>query len=309
MIILTGFLGAGKTTVLNRVLAAPPVRIAVVVNELGRIDVDGKLLRARSGDVMELVGGCVCHEITTQEELWEGLRDILGRSRPDVVVLETTGIAEPRPILQGLASLSEEDRMVEIAAVVTVVEAEAGLRQLETHEEARQQVKDADRIVISKLDLAGDGALTALHARLGWLNPGAERASFPATDEGTLELASYLLRKGTRTDRVAESAHHHHDRQLIAASFVEDAPLFADPLLAVAQRLGPQVARVKGFVNIAGEPRRAFLERAGDRTTLRYGDPWGRDVPRTEIVLIGEGLDPSAIRRQLWACRQLRAAP
>ena len=108
LVIVSGFLGAGKTTVLNRVLGAQHHRrLAVIVNELGRIDIDGKLLRARAGDVVELAGGCVCHEVRTQEELWGALDEVIARSRPEVVVLETTGIAEPQAILDGLAALPE----------------------------------------------------------------------------------------------------------------------------------------------------------------------------------------------------------
>src|SRR5215210_6035107 len=100
LVILSGFLGAGKTTVLNRVLAAQRrYRLAVIVNELGRIDIDGRVLKANAGDVVELAGGCVCHEVRTQEELWGALDEVIARSRPERIVLETTGIAEPQAIL------------------------------------------------------------------------------------------------------------------------------------------------------------------------------------------------------------------
>src|SRR3954454_4363047 len=100
LVVVTGFLGAGKTTALNRVLGAQHRRrVAVIVNELGRIDIDGRLLRARAGDMVELAGGCVCHEVRTQAELWGALREVIERSRPERVVLETTGIAEPEAIL------------------------------------------------------------------------------------------------------------------------------------------------------------------------------------------------------------------
>ena len=98
--ILTGWLGAGKTTALNRMLAAPHGRrIAVLVNELGRISIDTQLIVARGGDVLELAGGCVCCKIDTKNDLWDGIGDIIARSEPDHVVLETTGIAEPAAIL------------------------------------------------------------------------------------------------------------------------------------------------------------------------------------------------------------------
>jgi G3E family GTPase len=330
LILLTGFLGAGKTTLLNRVLAAQHHRrVAVLVNELGRIDIDAGLIRRRAGDVLELSGGCVCHQVGVQRELWSALDDIVARSRPDVVVLETTGIAEPAAIWDGLAELTRERREnsadetydedgatllappVQHGATVTVVDAEAGLRQLERHEEARLQVVGANRILITKLDLAPVGLVAALHQRLHELNADVERAAFPAGDAGTAALIPWLLdgrrpepyrrgRPGVDPSSDAPSAHAH---QLAAATFVDDAPLIGDALLLVCRALGQQLVRAKGFVHLAGEARRGFLELAGDRLNLVLGTAWGDEKPLTKLVLIGEGLDEAALQRQLWACR------
>jgi G3E family GTPase len=299
LVILTGFLGAGKTTVLNRVLGAQHHRrVAVIVNELGRIDIDGKLLRARAGDVVELAGGCVCHEVRTQEELWGALGEVLARARPERIVLETTGIAEPQAILDGLAALPPDRLAVRAAAVVTVVDADAGAAQLERHAEARAQVEVADRLLLTKLDLAPPDRLGALHRALDRLNAQAERAAFPAAV--TAELVPWLLDRPGRV-RPGGHAHPHHHGQLVAAAFSDEAPLLAEPLLALCGRLGPALVRVKGFVHVAGEDRRGFLERAGNVTELRLGEPWA-GPRRTELVFIGEALDPGALRRELWAC-------
>ena len=300
LIIVTGFLGAGKTTVLNRVLSAQHHRrVAVIVNELGRIDIDGKLLRARSGDVVELAGGCVCHEVRTQEELWGALDEVIARSRPEVVVLETTGIAEPQAILDGLAALPEERVRVKAGAVVTVVDADAGAAQLERHPEARAQVAVADRLLLTKLDLAPPERLSAVHRALDALNREAERAAFPP--EATAELVPWLLdRPGAA--RAPGGGRPHAHGQLVAAAFTDEAPLLPEALLALCQRLGPALVRVKGFVHVAGEQRRGFLERAGNVTELRLGDVWA-GTARSELIFIGEDLDPGAVRRELWACR------
>jgi G3E family GTPase len=300
LIVVTGFLGAGKTTVLNRVLSAQHHRrVAVIVNELGRIDIDGKLLRARSGDVVELAGGCVCHEVRTREELWGALDEVIARSRPEVVVLETTGIAEPQAILDGLAALPEDRAPVRAAAVITVVDADAGASQLERHAEARAQVTAADRLLLTKLDLAPAERLSALHVALDALNRDAERAAFPP--EATAELVPWLLDRPALAREPARGRPHLHG-QLVAAAFSDEAPLLPSALLALCQRLGPALVRVKGFVHVAGEARQGFLERAGNVTEIRYGDPWSSH-PRSELVFIGEGLDPGALRRELWACR------
>ena len=145
----------------------------------------------------------------------------------------------------------------------------------------------------------------ALHRELGRRNPAAERASFPPTDEATAELVHALAarRVGCRGARARPAHGPHRHGQLAAIAFRDPAPLLAEPLLAVVERLGDALVRAKGFVHLAGEPRRGFVERAGLRTELRFGEPWGASAPVTELVLIGEGLDAGAIRRQLWACR------
>ena len=184
LVLLTGFLGAGKTTTLNRVLGRQlRLRVGVIINELGRIDIDTRLIKSRAGDVMELAGGCVCHEVRVQSELWAAIDEVNRRSRPDVVLLETTGIAEPWSILSGLEDLGDAAPAV-AAGVVCVVDAEAGGGQLARHEEARAQVEAADRILLTKLDLAPAEAVVALHRELARRNPAAERASFPDGDEG-----------------------------------------------------------------------------------------------------------------------------
>jgi G3E family GTPase len=306
LLLLTGFLGAGKTTTLNRVLTRQHHRrIGVIVNELGRIDIDTRLIKARAGDVMELAGGCVCHEVRVQSELWGAIDEVVRRSGAELVLLETTGIAEPWSILDGLDALPAGEAPASAAGVICVVDAEAGARQLERHEEARAQVEAADRILLTKLDLAAADQVVALHAALARRNPGAERAAFPATDEGDGALVPWLLDTSTRRASAGRGHAHrpHQHSQLVAVALTEAAPLLGAPLMDVIERLGPSLVRAKGFVRLAGEERRGFLERAGERTTLRLGAPWGAEPARTELVLIGEGLDAAALQRQLWACR------
>jgi G3E family GTPase len=310
--ILTGWLGAGKTTALNRMLAAPHGRrIAVLVNELGRIAIDGRLILGKGGDVLELAGGCVCCKVDTRNDLWDGIGEVVGRSAPEHVVLETTGIAEPAAILDGLGRVpaAVRDRIAP-AGVVCVVDAEAGARQLERRDEAREQVLAADRVMLSKLDLAQAAAVAAVHDAVRALAPDAERAAFPAGDDGAMAMTAWLLeRRAVRG--VAARAHdrhdhgrgHHHAGQLAAAVFADPTPLVAGEVLAYVRSLGDRLVRAKGWVHLAGEARRGWLERAGARTELTLGEPWADEPARTELVLIGDGLDDAAVRRALWACR------
>src|ERR1041384_384573 len=161
--ILTGWLGAGKTTALNRMLAAEHGRrIAVLVNELGRISIDTQLIVGRGGDVLELAGGCVCCKVDIKNDLWDGIGDIVARSPPDSVVLETTGIAEPAAILDGLVRVPDAVRdRIHPAGVICVVDAESGARAVETRDEAREQAMSADRVMLAKLDVASGDAVRA----------------------------------------------------------------------------------------------------------------------------------------------------
>ena len=302
--VLTGFLGAGKTTALNRVLGDPGgVRIAVLVNELGRIAIDGKLiLDAGAGDVLELAGGCLCCKVDIKNDLWDGIADIIRRSAPDHVILETTGIAEPPAIIEGL-ELYKVRQLVEPAGVICVVDGGVAPKTLGERVEARVQVEHADRLLVSKLDISTPEQVAASHRAVGELNPDAERASFPESAEGTRSLATWMLerRKLRRPGRTAARPHRHG--QLTAASFVDPAPLAAEPLIALLTELSGVLMRAKGFVNIAGDDRRGMLQLAGGRVSLEFGEPWGHEPRRSEFVVIGDGVSDNALRRQLWACR------
>jgi G3E family GTPase len=303
--ILTGFLGAGKTTVLNRVLSTPQgMRVAVLVNELGRVSIDSQLIVSRGGDVLELAGGCVCCKIDVKNDLWDGILDVIRRSQPDAVVLETTGIAEPGAILEGIERLPEGDReAIRPAGVVCVVDGQAGAPQIDRREEAVEQVAAADRLLLSKLDVAAPETVRALHRRLTEINDRAEVASFPDSDAGRVALVHWLLEERALSAPSRPHRHAHRQGQLTAATFSATEPLLEEPLLALLDELGDRLFRVKGTVAVAGQTEMCFLEKAGVRTELRACGAWPPGAPpRTELVLIGE-IDEAAIRRRLWACR------
>jgi len=321
--ILTGWLGAGKTTALNRMLAAPHgKRIAVLVNELGRISIDTQLIVGRGGDVLELAGGCVCCKVDIKNDLWDGIGDIVARSSPDCVVLETTGIAEPAAILDGLVRVPDAVRArIQPAGVVCVVDAEAGAAAALARDEARAQAISADRVMLAKLDVATHEAVRKSHAILDAIAPHAERAAFPAGDAGARAMTAWVieprkLRAWTERKRGGEPGEgpdhggghdhdhaHHHGNQIVAVTFCDDAPLIGERVLGYLESLGARLIRAKGFVHLAGDARRGFVERAGIRTELRHEGDWGLNARRTELVLIGDDLDEAAVHRALWACR------
>jgi G3E family GTPase len=354
-IILTGFLGAGKTTALNRVLAAGRAqRIAILVNDVGRVNVDRSLIQAREGDILELSGGCVCCQVDLQRNLWDGVVDLVRRARPERIVLETTGIAEPAelvrqlrrgPILPKTFAPGDERRVVDprahlkLAGVVCVVDGEAGADELARHPEARAQVEAADRLLLTKLDVASAEAVLATHAALDPLNGTAERASFARDQAGDQALTDWLLAPARRRGRALEVApvpvedeeafepHEHPDfdddddphedgapdddgqasrarphahGQLTVLTIADDGTWLEGPLLGVVERFRPELVRVKGWVRLAGEgDARAFLEVAGARAELRRA---AAPAGKTELVFIGS-FDAAALERQLAACR------
>ena len=191
------------------------------------------------------------------------------------------------------------DRIVP-AGVICVVDAESGGDAIARRDEAREQVESADRVLLAKLDVATPEAVRRCHALLDAHAAPAERASFPRDDAGALAMTAWVVEKRALRHHVDSAAPHHHGNQLVAVTFVDDAPLLGDRVLAVLDTLGDRLVRAKGFVRLVGD-RRGFVERAGIRTALTDVGAWHSG--RSELVLIGDGLDEPTVQRALWACR------
>ena len=177
--LVTGFLGSGKTTLLNRLLRHPGMAdSAVIINEFGEVGLDHLLVEAVDGEVAVLASGCVC--CTMRSDLEETLRGLLARrDRGEIppfrrVLLETTGLADPAPIIQLLLNNPLLSHFVRLDTVVTTVDAVHGARQLDAQPEAVKQAALADRLLLTKTDIAANAAVTTLRARLSTLNPGAD---------------------------------------------------------------------------------------------------------------------------------------
>ena len=220
-------------------------------------------------------------------------------------MLETTGIAEPAAILEGLVRVpaAVRDRILP-AGVVCVVDAETGAAALREREEALCQAQSADRVLLAKLDVASPELVRRTHAMLDEVAPEAERAAFPA--DQARAMTAWIVEP--RRLRAWSPGTHDHDReahakhnQLVAVAFRDPAPLVGERVLAYVESLGDRLVRAKGFVHLAGAARRGFVEKAGARTELRLLEPWD-GAPCTELVLIGD-LDEATVQRALWACR------
>ena len=278
--VLTGFLGSGKTTLLRRALTAPEFSdTAVVINEIGEIAIDHYLVDFVEGEVLELPGGCLCCAV--REDLAETLRGLIERrNRGDLrrfrrIVIETSGLADPAPVLFTLGTDPMLDQRLRLGRVVTVIDAVAGMGTLDRFAEAARQAAVADALVISKTDLAPFGE--ALAARLAALNPGAERiqgaaAADPASvlfgphpnpppqaGDGVKDPPSLAGEGGARREAMGgwglETAHSHG---IAAYTIVFDGRVsrldFARALGGLAQARGNDLLRMKGIVLFADRP-------------------------------------------------------
>ncbi|MGB9385168.1 MAG: GTP-binding protein [Pseudolabrys sp.] len=256
MIVITGFLGAGKTTLLRRFLATPEGQgTAVVVNEFGATGIDDALVRSSADETVLLGNGCLC--CITRTDLQQALRRmVVERERgelPDFrrIVIETSGLADPSPILQTFATDRALGSAFHVEAVVTVVDAETGGDTLGWSTEARKQTILADRLVITKTDIAGEGASAALSGQLRALNP---RAEIHEAING--EIDPGLLTEPARDQRNAFVAETTHSDGIGSFVLTHDKPMpwavFARSMDALMQLRGPDLLRVKGFLDVEG---------------------------------------------------------
>lgn len=308
--VITGFLGAGKTTLLKRFLAtAQGQGTAVVVNEFGAAGIDDALVRPSADETVLLGNGCLC--CITRTDLQQALRRmVVERERgemPDFkrVVIETSGLADPSPILQTFATDRALGSMFHVEAVVTAVDAVTGADTLAWSAEARKQAILADRLVITKTDIAGEGAGTALTERLRALNPGADihEAVNGEIDPGLLTEPA----PDRRNPFVAESAHSDG-----IGSFVltEDPPMpwrvFAKAMDALMQLRGPDLLRVKGFLNVEGCRGPVVVQfvqhLAHPPVELQN---WPDDCRQSRVVFITRNISERQVRNLIEAIRAL----
>ena len=286
--ILTGFLGAGKTTLLNRLIGDPWLSdAALIINEFGDVGIDHLLVESSGDGVIELSDGCLC--CTVRGELVDTLADLMermqtGRIRPfSRVVIETTGLADPVPVMQSVIGHPALGQSYRLEGLVTVVDAVNGLATLAEHEEARRQVAVADTVVLSKTSLAGDCG--ALRSELATLNPlarviSAEDPELTAQglfDTGaydpvarSLDVARWLSEEqADHHNHGHEHGHSHahdvnrHDQHIRADSMVFEKPIAPEALAMFLDLLrsahGPNLLRMKGIVKLADDPSRPLV--------------------------------------------------
>jgi G3E family GTPase len=273
--VLTGFLGSGKTTLLNRILADPRYAdTAVIVNEFGEVAIDHLLVREASENVVVLAGGCICCRVAG--DLVRTLRELhRERSAGSIpafrrAVIETTGLADPAPLLASMIELPMIAARYSLSGVAATVDAEHGMRTLDEHEEAVKQVALADRLVITKDDLAAAARVAQLEERLRELNPGAPvlRSGLAPIDPAQI-LDAGLYRPQTRSvdargwldagayRPAGMSRPSRHDPRIVAFSWRAEEPLawpdLEEALGTLLDLFGDRILRLKGLANV-GEP-------------------------------------------------------
>ena len=323
--ILTGFLGAGKTTLLNFLLKDPFLgNAAVIINEFGDVGIDHLLVERADENVIEMASGCLC--CTIRGDLIDTIHDLLARrqrgeiKRFDRIVIETTGLADPAPVLHAVMSEPGLLAACRLEGVITVVDAVNGMATLDAHAEAVKQVAVADRIVLTKVDLLegreGEDMLFAIIARLRKLNPAA-RLLTTHRDEATagrlftmglFDPAKKTLDvQGWLAEEAYGKRHHHHhdvsrhDAHIRSFSFTETNAISPQGLELFLELLksyhGANMLRMKGIVKVSDDPDRPVVLHGVQHV---FNPPvrlptWPDGDERTRLVFIVKDIEKPVI--------------
>ncbi len=306
--VLTGFLGAGKTTLANRILSeAHGLRIAVIVNDFGAVSIDSELIIGVESGTVSLANGCVCCEI--RGDLVAAVDSVLGQDRElDALVLEASGVAEPSGIARTFTSevFRSPVRLDGIVAVIDAEQLPAQAEDTTTRDLVFGQIGYSDIVLLNKIDLADrtqvDAVRNFVHDRLPAVRIiETSHAQVPfhvLLGIGPTETAA-TVGHGTDGD------HHHGSGAFQHWTYTRDAPADIDALLASIRLLPRSVYRIKGFVHNAHDPgHRYLLQVVGQRGEAHRFDEWADRPPSTELVIIAgrPDADRTAIDGQLDAC-------
>ncbi|MFC0402074.1 CobW family GTP-binding protein [Paraburkholderia rhizosphaerae] len=311
--VVTGFLGAGKTTLVNHILERTrPMSIGIVVNEFGEVGIDGQLIVADEQAVIEINNGCVCCTVRSDLvasvlELLERYGDVLER-----LIVETSGLADPAPVLQTFLADPDVRERVELESVIAIVDAVHARDQL-SDDIAREQIVFADHVVINKTDLVTPSCLAALESSIRGLNP---TAALEFVTRSAAEIDRLIGQRGFSIDNLlavepgllSEDEHdHEHDTSIGSCAFHIEAELDAVRFNRWANQLvqsqGASLLRMKGVLNVSGEARRVHFHSVHMLMESSFGKRWTAGEARaSRFVMIGRALDADALRAGLLDC-------
>ena len=323
--VVTGFLGAGKTTLLNRVLSElSGRRFAVIVNEFGDIGIDGDLIETGDEELIELSSGCIC--CVVRGDLIRTLRNLLAEKPGlDGIIIETTGLANPSPVIQTLVVDQVIGAQCRLDSVLCVVDAVHVFGQLADGSDAADQIAFSDHLVLNKI---GDATVPVddIEARLREINPFAR---ITRTNRSDVPAQEILGRHGFDLDRIeaqlppdVDGDHHDHaagpvdshidGTGIASVSLTCAVPLDADRVEAWLQDLltrhGTDILRTKGILSISGEDRKLALQAVNMMLEGDYIGSWGRETRGSRLVFIGRNLDRAALYAAFRSCRHDTAA-
>jgi G3E family GTPase len=322
--ILTGFLGSGKTTLLGRLLKRPDfARTAVIINEFGEVGLDHDLVETSDESFIALQTGCLCCAV--RDDLVLTLESLLRRRAAgevppfERVIIETSGLADPAPILHALMTQPAFEGWLTVAGVVTTVDAINGSQSLDRYPEAIKQVAVADRLLLTKTDLLA-AAATGLTERLTALNPAAalSAACFGEVAADQLFGSEALPATLERWLSAAQAAHggqarQHHAADISSCALVRKQPTHAVGLTllleVLAEHLGGDLIRLKGLINIAECPERPAVIHGVQHVfhPPAWLERWPSNDRRSRLVLIGHNLRPAWVEA-LWAALESEVA-
>ena len=315
--ILTGFLGAGKTTLLNRILKGDHgLRVAVLVNDFGSINIDAELVVGVESDVISLANGCVCCSI--RGDLLESVERVLDRpEKPEYVVLEASGVADPAPIAMTFLDEALRDR-IRIDSITCVVDAEQIFAVPEQMQLKLRQIAFADLLVLNKVDLIDRGGVGKVRT---WLDDHFHRYRLIEARNGDVPLSILLagrpadgspsaaVRNGHAADTCSDPDCHEHAHRHTDAfgtwSYETNRPLSLAKLRAAASRLPADVYRCKGVIHSVDNPaQRTVLQVVGKRVDISQAGEWQDEKARTRIVVIGArgGVDGPTLQQKFDEC-------
>ncbi len=309
--VLTGFLGSGKTTLLRHLLQSPSLRdTAVIINEFGEIGLDHLLVQELKEDVVLLSSGCLC--CTVRDDLLSTLLDL--RRSADCgeipafsrVVVETTGLADPLPMMQAIINEKRVARAYRLGNVLTTIDAVNGSETIGRYREAAQQVAAADLLLLTKTDLPNSSE-RELAERLAEINPTApcfesRPDRFPSADDLLRESADESALPRSLNRMRSHDAHHHSDISTFVVARDEPINLssFIDWLELLLASRGDSILRVKGYVAAIGYDLPLVIQ--GVQHTVYKPEPlafWPNEERRSELVFIARNLTRTAIERSL----------
>lgn len=308
--VLTGYLGAGKTTLLNRILTYEHgKKVAVIVNEFGEVGIDNQLVIDADEEIFEMNNGCIC--CTVRGDLIRIIGNLMKRrNKFDHLVIETTGLADPAPVIQTFFVDEDLREQILLDAVVTVVDAKH-IHQHWEADEAQEQIAFADVILLNKTDLATPEELDDLENRIRAMNA---MAKIHRTQNSELEMAALLGVKAFDLERALEidpnflgEDAHQHDESVYSVAIVESGALNGEKLnnwlSQLLQTQGPNIFRMKGILNIAGADQRFVFQGVHMLLDGKPDRDWKPgETRKNELVFIGRNLDEAQLKEDFRAC-------